>query len=256
MGNCSVELYKMLTRYLYRDIIKKSDSMEIGGDGVERKTLYHGSVDIIEKPEFGKGKKHNDYGPGFYCTENIELAKEWACTEGQNGYANQYEIDLENLRILNLADGNYTILHWLALLVKHRRTRLATPTLQRGADWLLKHYLIDVQEYDIVIGYRADDSYFSFARAFLSNQISLEQLSYAMRLGKLGEQVVLISREAFVRVQYVSNEIADTTKYFSMRMTRDDEAREAYRKVLETEDENGVFMRDLIRGGVKPDAGI
>ncbi|MBQ8799126.1 MAG: DUF3990 domain-containing protein [Lachnospiraceae bacterium] len=218
-------------------------------------TLYHGSVDVIEKPEFGKGKKHNDYGPGFYCTENIELAKEWACTEGQNGYANQYEIDTESLRILNLSEESYNILHWLALLVKYRGTRLATPTLQRGAEWLLNHYLIDVQEYDIVIGYRADDSYFSFARAFLSNQISLEQLSYALRLGKLGEQVVLVSREAFKRVNYVSNEIADTTKYFSMRMTRDEEAREAYRKVLETEDENGVYMRDLIRGG-EPNARI
>ncbi len=221
-----------------------------------RVTLYHGSVDVIVKPEFGKGKKHNDYGPGFYCTENIELAKEWACTEGMDGYANQYEMDMEGLRILNLSEERYNILHWLALLVKHREMRLTTPIMRRGAEWLLKNYLMDVQEYDIVIGYRADDSYFSFARAFLSNQISLEQLSYAMRLGKLGEQVVLISREAFERVQYVSNEIADTTKYFSLRMTRDEEARATYRKVLEAEDENGVYMRDLIRGGVKPDAGV
>lgn len=214
-------------------------------------TLYHGSVAMIEKPEFGKGKKYNDYGQGFYCTEDIELAKEWGCTEGQDGYANRYEMDTENLRILNLSDENYSILHWIALLVKHRRTRLATPTLQRGADWLLKHYLIDVQDYDVIIGYRADDSYFSFARAFLSNQISLEQLSYAMQLGKLGEQVVLISRAAFERVQYVSNEIADTTVYFSLRMKRDEEAREAYRRALEKEDERGVYLRDLIKGEVR-----
>ena len=84
----------------------------------------------------------------------------------------------------------------------------------------------------------------------------MEQLSYALRLGKPGEQVVLVSREAFKRVKYVSNEIADKTKYFSLRMTRDEEAREVYRKVLETEDDNGVYMRDLIRGGVTPDAGI
>ena len=43
--------------------------------------LYHGSDHIIEKPEFGAGKKHNDYGRGFYCTQNIELAKEWAVSE-------------------------------------------------------------------------------------------------------------------------------------------------------------------------------
>ncbi|MBQ3029436.1 MAG: DUF3990 domain-containing protein [Lachnospiraceae bacterium] len=217
-------------------------------------TLYHGSLDIIEKPEFGKGKTHNDYGSGFYCTENIELAKEWACTEGQDGYANQYQIETKGLRILNLSEENYTILHWLALLVKHREMRLTTPLMRRGAEWLLNNYLLDVQGYDIVIGYRADDSYFSFARAFLSNQISLEQLSYAMRLGRLGEQVVLISREAFERVQYISNEVADTTVYFSLRRKRDEEAREAYRSALETEDERGIYLRDLIKGGRNSDA--
>ena len=217
-------------------------------------TLYHGSLDIIEKPEFGKGKTHNDYGSGFYCTENIELAKEWACTEGQDGYANQYQIETKGLRILNLSEENYTILHWLALLVKHREMRLTTPLMRRGAEWLLNNYLLDVQGYDIVIGYRADDSYFSFARAFLSNQISLEQLSYAMRLGRLGEQVVLISREAFERVQYISNEVADTTVYFSLRRKSDEEAREAYRSALETEDERGIYLRDLIKGGRNSDA--
>ena len=40
--------------------------------------IYHGSKDIIKIPLYGYGKKYNDYGLGFYCTENIELAKEWA----------------------------------------------------------------------------------------------------------------------------------------------------------------------------------
>ena len=53
--------------------------------------LYHGSPDIIEKPASGKNKAYNDYGRGFYCTEHIELVKEWACTEGTDGYANKYE---------------------------------------------------------------------------------------------------------------------------------------------------------------------
>ena len=32
--------------------------------------LYHGSNERIENPLFGKGKVYNDYGQGFYCTEN------------------------------------------------------------------------------------------------------------------------------------------------------------------------------------------
>ena len=42
-----------------------------------KKIIYHGSSRIIEKPLFNFGKKYNDYGIGFYCTEEMELAKEW-----------------------------------------------------------------------------------------------------------------------------------------------------------------------------------
>ena len=44
--------------------------------------LYHGSREIVKKPDLLKGKPYNDYGRGFYCTENIELAKEWHVPRG------------------------------------------------------------------------------------------------------------------------------------------------------------------------------
>lgn len=213
--------------------------------------LYHGSVEIIEKPILGKGKTYNDYGRGFYCTENLELAKEWACTEGIDGYANQYEIETEHLKILNLSSGEYTILHWLAILVTYRRLRLSTPVMKRGIEWLTEHFFVNMDEYDAIIGYRADDSYFSFARAFASNEISLEQLSYAMKLGKLGEQFVLKSQKAFERIRFLSCEAVDHTIYYAYRKTRDDAARIAFLKELETDDMNGIYMRDLITGEVK-----
>ena len=66
-----------------------------------KKILYHGSEVIVEKPEYGKGARTNDYGRGFYCTEELELAKEWACAKGRNGYANRYEMELEKMKIIN-----------------------------------------------------------------------------------------------------------------------------------------------------------
>ena len=216
-------------------------------------TLYHGSPEIIQKPVFGKGKSYNDYGKGFYCTEHLELAKEWACTENTDGYANKYEIDTAGLSILNLSSNEYTILHWLALLMEYRKFRISTPVMKRGADWLKAHALIDLTPYDAVIGYRADDSYFSFARAFVNNEISLTQLSYAMRLGKLGEQFVLKSPAAFERIQFVSYEIADNTEYYAKRKARDDEARSSFRAELERDDLEGLYMRDIIREEVQID---
>ena len=215
--------------------------------------LYHGSPEIIEVPIYGKGKSYNDYGKGFYCTQHIELAKEWACTEGVDGYANRYEIETDELKILNLSDEQYTILHWLALLMKNRKGRLSTPIMKRAKEYLLEHYLPDISGYDAIIGYRADDSYFSFAKSFVSNAISLKQLGNAMRLGKLGEQFVLKSLKAFDTIKFLDYAVADNTEYYFKRKTRDDEARAAYYKELENEDLDGIFMRDIIREDIKPD---
>ncbi len=220
---------------------------------MSKRILYHGSPEIIRVPVFGKGKSYNDYGQGFYCTEHLELAKEWACNENSDGYANKYEIDTTGLSILNLSSDEYTTLHWLALLMNNRKFRVTTPVMKRGADWLKEHFLIDLSPYDAVIGYRADDSYFSFARAFMSNEISLSQLSYAMRLGKLGEQFVLKSPAAFEKIRFVSYEIADNTVYYAKRKARDDEARMTFREELEKDDLDGLYMRDIVRQEVRPD---
>jgi len=215
-------------------------------------TLYHGSPEIIFKPEFGKGKPYNDYGRGFYCTENIELAKEWACSENSDGFVNQYEITVDGLKILNLSSENYTILHWLALLMTYRMFRLSTPVMKRAAEWLTAHYLPDIKNFDAIVGYRADDSYFSFARAFVNNEISLHQLAYAMKLGKLGEQFVLKSERAFSVIRFISYTEIRNSIYYPLRRQRDNAARAAYREELDREDLDGLYMREIIREGILP----
>ena len=89
--------------------------------------IYHGSKDIIEKPKFGYGKPYNDYGLGFYCTDSIEMAKEWGVSIDRDGYANIYDIDMSSLAILDLNDENYGILHWLAVLLKNREFDAVSP---------------------------------------------------------------------------------------------------------------------------------
>ena len=89
--------------------------------------IYHGSPLIIEVPEFGKGNPMNDYGLGFYCTEDIELAKEWACKTPKDGFANKYSIDKTELDILNLTSGDWHILNWLAILLENRSFEIGNP---------------------------------------------------------------------------------------------------------------------------------
>jgi len=215
--------------------------------------IYHGSKDIIEKPEFGKGNKRNDYGLGFYCTENVELAKEWACSNNEtNGYANQYEIDLSAYKVLDLREEKYSILNWMALLLKFRTFDVNTPISAQAKEYILENFYVNVEEYDVIIGYRADDSYFSFAKDFINNTISIEQLAEAMHLGELGIQIVLKSKRAFDTVKYISYELAECKEYYVKRVSRDKKARETY---LSGHRQNlvydGLFVMDIIRKGLK-----
>lgn len=217
--------------------------------------IYHGSVDRIEMPEFGKGKSYNDYGRGFYCTKEIELAKEWSCGENHDGFANCYEFDMSGLKVLNLNDPEYTILHWLMVLLKNRTFRLTNPVAKDAKEYLLEHFPVDTEKYDVIIGYRADNSYFSFAEDFLNNAISVRKLEKAMQLGNLGEQVVLMTKTAFERLHFEDAVEAERSKYYVLKMKRDKAARSKYltsdRKPSYSPDE--LYMVDIMRQGVKSD---
>ena len=211
-------------------------------------TLYHGSSQMVESPAYGKGRLHNDYGQGFYCTEHLELACEWACVEeGRDGFANEYVLETAGLRFLDLSAEEFTTLHWLALLMEHRIVDARTAVAEAGKRFLHDRYLPDIAGYDVIVGYRADDSYFTFARAFLRNEISLEQLSRSMRLGNLGEQVVLKSRRAFDQLTFVGAEAVDGSRYYPRRLARDDEARASYRREAAAQGLDGLYLRDLLR---------
>lgn len=219
--------------------------------------LYHGSQQIIEQPEKTAGKKHNDYGQGFYCTENIELAKEWACPVKRNGYANRYELHADGLQIMRLTEcdtetTDAQILGWLAVLLQNRVFDVSTPLAKQARAYIIENFSPDLKDADIVIGYRADDSYFSFAEDFVNNAISLRDLKRAMHLGKLGDQVVLLSDKAFAQIKYEGYEVADHRTYYYKRETRDKMARADYRNMKKTLEmlKDDLFVLDIIREGL------
>jgi len=190
--------------------------------------LYHGSEFIVEKPVYGQGKKNNDYGRGFYCTEDINLAQEWAVDESRNGYANIYDLRISELKILNLNDNKYNVLHWLAILLTNREFQLNTLIALEAKRYLVDKYLLDIEQYDVIKGYRADDSYFSFAKDFINNSISLEQLSEAMLYGNLGEQIVLKSKKSFDKIKYIESIESDKQIWYPKKESRDRLARLKY----------------------------
>ena len=217
--------------------------------------IYHGSQQIVETPLYGLGKKYNDYGQGFYCTQNNELAKEWACPVKNNGYSNKYMLHLNGLHIMHLTEGKFNILNWLAILLANRSFDITSPIGNNARDFILSRFLPDATDIDIMIGYRADDSYFSFAEDFLNNTISLRDLSLAMQLGTLGEQIVLLSERSYKQIEFVGYEIADYREYYYKRFDRDYNARSSYanRKKNLEQLVDDIFVLDIIREDMKHD---
>lgn len=215
-------------------------------------TLYHGSERIVEVPVFGEGRQNNDFGLGFYCTESGDLAKEWAVSSLRNGFVNRYTLDTEYLNVLNLNSPDYTILNWIAVLVEHRLFSIKTPVARRAKRYLIDNFGVNVNAFDLITGYRADDAYFDYAESFLNNGISVEQLARAMRLGKLGEQIVIKSKFAFSRLKYEGFDITEKEKYYVLQKARDDEANQLYQEMLE-EESDGLYIQDIMRGGIKND---
>lgn len=215
--------------------------------------LWHGSSRVIREPRFGAGNPRNDYGLGFYCTEELELAQEWACPRRDiDGFANGYHLDEDGLAILDFAD--YTVLHWLTALIEHRTFRITSPVAFDGAAFLRESYHIDLSPYDIVRGYRADDSYFSYAQAFLNNTLSLGQVSHALKLGNLGKQIVIRSELAFSRLEFIEAVPSSAYDHYPVRLDREIRAKEKYRATARGVDRGGVYLSDLLAGKGAPNA--
>lgn len=211
------------------------------------KALYHGSANIIEKPTFGFGKTYNDYGLGFYCTDSLEMAKEWGVGKDHDGYANCYEIECDGLDILDLNAPNYCILHWLSILLQNREFDIPSALALESKEYLLANFSVDYQNRDAIIGYRADDSYFSFAQDFINGTISYRQLNNAMHLGKLGQQFVLKSQLAFDRIHFIGSEVAESSEWYAKKMLRDKTARREYFSVERNKRQRGdLYITQII----------
>jgi len=192
--------------------------------------IYHGNKDKDMVPTYGCGDKRNDYGRGFYTTHIEELGKEWAWssyTSGSVGYLHTYEIELEGLRILNLTELDS--LHWVAELVSHRTLNLDGKEVLRDRVEIFKEkYKLDTSKYDIIIGYRADDAYFTYAEDFLSGLIYKETMENALRYGGLGIQIFIKSRRAFGRIKVTKEPEVVTEKYKTRHVKRRTKADREY----------------------------
>lgn len=205
---------------------------------------YYGADCLLTKPEFNKGNPSNDYGLGFYLTPDKEMARLWA-SKFDDGYLIEFDVDVSKLKIMQLATINdEDILRWLSILITHRFSKEEREENKTNIEWLITHYPFTLGDNDVIIGYRADDSYFDYSRDFVKNELSLELLKDAMRIGKLGVQFVLMSKKSFEHIKFVKAEpVPRTNEYSDFR----NKTKAEYYELKKEDDVNNTFIRDLMR---------
>lgn len=198
--------------------------------------LYHGSPDKVIVPQYGFGEEKHDYGKGFYLTEDIELAKEWAVCrpEETNGWVHKYELDTTELKILDLQQ--HDILAWLAELMKHRKADDSRRYKILSEKFIAK-YGLDTTGYDIIKGWRANASYFYIAKEFVRDNIDMEILEELLSLGGLGIQYCLKSEKAFTRLNEVKDGLicVDYKEFNDRYNERDANARRNMRRLVDSD---------------------
>jgi len=213
-----------------------------GGDSGMVQTVYHGSLHVIEKPEWGKGKPYNDYGMGYYLTKSKDLAGEWAVfTSGQDGYINEYALDYTGLSVLRLDELPVEV--WISILMSNRRGTYKKP-LRTRAERFIDKFGLDIAGYDIIEGYRADDAFFSYVRDFTVGLLSVEKLKEAMHFGDLGNQICLKSEKTFSQITFVQATHVSSVTFYVRAKERDDHARRQYYEMENPE--RGTTIFDLI----------
>ncbi len=163
--------------------------------------IYHGSDHIVKIPRYMGGKVDNDYGNGFYTTEYEDRAKSWAALNGnpERSIVNIYELEKEKLKVLNL--NEHGVLAWISEVVANRGTNQEMAEVVGNR--LVEMYRVNSDEYDIIQGYRADDSYTQVIEAFLLNQINVFEVEKLFYKGSLGNQIFLKSKKAFDYIQWI-----------------------------------------------------
>lgn len=161
--------------------------------------LFHGSPDEFIVPTYGRGEDKHDYGRGFYLTESLDLAKEWAvCRPNEaNGWVHKYELDTDGLKIMDFQDQG--VLAWLAELMKHRDAA-DSRRYRMLASKFIEKYGIDTEEYDVIRGWRANASYFYIAKEFVRDNIDMDILEELLALGGLAIQYCIKSELAYSKL--------------------------------------------------------
>lgn len=158
--------------------------------------VYHGTTEIIEKPDVKYSKRYLDFGKGFYLTSFEEQAKKWAfrksLRQGKCAVVNVYELkdDLKDYRVLNFQQENE---QWLDFVCSCRKGEEIN------------------QEYDIIIGSVANDDVFKTVDMYFRGLWDKEKVLNELRYYKMNDQICIVN-------QRILDEILEFKKSYEVKI--------------------------------------
>lgn len=131
-----------------------------------------------------------------------------------------------------MQSAEYSAMNWIAVLMENRHIEPSRYDADNIMETISRKYLVDLDLYDVIKGYRADDSYFHIAEMFVDGLITYQQLKTALKLGDFGEQIVLKSKKAFDAIHFVSSEQLEPSNYHKAFRNRESKAVEKFNEMV------------------------
>lgn len=151
--------------------------------------LYHGSIEIVEKPEIRIASRTLDYGSGFYTTTSIKQAEDWVKRKlNANtpvGYVNFYEFDESLIESLNTLFFEFPSEEWVDFVMSNRTNR----------DFY--------HDFDIVYGPVANDKVYAAFALYEGGIIDKQSLISELKAYKLVDQYLFHTDKALNVIKFI-----------------------------------------------------
>lgn len=155
--------------------------------------LYHGSTELVDRPEIRTSENYLDFGTGFYTTTSYEQAERWAKIKMRRenkavGYVSIYEFDFDAAKAeCTIRDFPKAEMKWLQFVTGNRSGESSND----GAD--------------MHIGPVADDKVYQSIRLFETGVLDAEETIKRLKTEELQDQWTFHTEKILSYVKYIDS---------------------------------------------------
>ena len=147
--------------------------------------VYHGSTVVVDTPLISKGRRNLDFGQGFYVTDIIQQAIDWATrpiNHGKPQYLNSYTFDKEVVKAAGYRSIKFDAYddRWLDFVLANRHGEPA-------------------EVFDMVEGGIANDRVFNTIELYDAGLITRDEALRRLRYEKPNNQICILSQDIIDR---------------------------------------------------------